>query len=142
LSEVPDLTCRADALRVRKKPLPVPVRFARGGGICQTREGPVPYRTNDAILTGVKGEQWPVERATFEQRYRPLFDGSMGMDGDYVKDPIDVLAVQMDDAMRIPMRAGGELHGRPGDWLLQYAPGDYGVISDSIFRDTYVIVEE
>jgi hypothetical protein len=29
------------------------------------------------------------------------------------------------------------LHGRPGDWLLQYADGTYGVMRDVIFRESY-----
>ena len=31
----------------------------------------------------------------------------------------------------------GILHARPGDWLLHYPHGDYGVVSDEIFAAAY-----
>ena len=34
--------------------------------------------------------------------------------------------------------AGGDLlRGNPGDWLLQYAPGDYGVVEQGRFAQVY-----
>jgi PGDYG protein len=29
------------------------------------------------------------------------------------------------------------LRGEAGDWLLQYGPGDYGVVASSVFEKTY-----
>ncbi|MDR0652962.1 MAG: PGDYG domain-containing protein [Synergistaceae bacterium] len=36
----------------------------------------------------------------------------------------------------------GELRGNPGDWLLQYTPGDYGVVKLDISERTYIKVSE
>ncbi|WP_297907935.1 PGDYG domain-containing protein, partial [Thiomonas sp.] len=34
--------------------------------------------------------------------------------------------------------AGGDrLQGKPGDWLLQYAPGDFGLAAQSRFAQVY-----
>ena len=29
------------------------------------------------------------------------------------------------------------LRGKPGDWLLRHQDGNYGVVADAIFRETY-----
>ena len=33
--------------------------------------------------------------------------------------------------------AGDVLHGQAGDWVLQYAPGDYGVVQARRFAKVY-----
>lgn len=33
--------------------------------------------------------------------------------------------------------AGDVLHGKAGDWVLQYAPGDYGVVQAQRFAKVY-----
>jgi hypothetical protein len=41
-------------------------------------------------------------------------------------------------AFRCARSAGGDwLQGQVGDWLLQYAPGDYGIATDARFRLVY-----
>ena len=37
-------------------------------------------------------------------------------------------------------QAGDRLHGEPGDWLLQYGPGDFGIVGDTIFAQTYEVL--
>lgn len=137
MSLLPDLSLDSRALRVIKRPLPVCVRFALVDGVCQTLEGSVAYRSGDAILTGVEGENWPVERAKFDERYVPAGGTCTGADGDYVKKPLVVFAVQLDGVMELSMPAGGVLRGKAGDWLLQYGISDYGIAKNEIFRATY-----
>ena len=49
-----------------------------------------------------------------------------------------VLAKQMRERFSIARSAGGDvLRGEAGDWLLQYAPGDYGIAEDARFRRVY-----
>ncbi|WP_449371061.1 PGDYG domain-containing protein [Thiomonas sp.] len=116
----------------------VQVRFATAAGELRSREGPNRYGAGDAIVTGVTGDCWSVSRARFEARYQPLGAVSMGQDGAYVNRPIPVLARQMPHAFRMARSAGGDLlHGKPGDWLLQYAPGDYGVVEQGRFAQVY-----
>ena len=136
-SPIPDLSATPLALRALKRPLPVRVCFAIADGICQTLEGPVGYRTGDAILTGVAGENWPVERDKFDERYVPAEGTTLGADGDYVKKPLIVFVLRLDASIEVRMPSGGILRGRAGDWLLQYGPSDYGIAKDEIFRVTY-----
>jgi hypothetical protein len=137
VSSLPDLSADPRALRVMKRPIPVQVRFATADGICQTLEGPVGYRVGDAILTGISGEIWPVERAKFNERYVPFEGSVVGTDGNYLKKPVMVFALRLDAPIQVPMPAGGILRGVPGDWLLQYGIGDYGIAKDEILRATY-----
>jgi hypothetical protein len=61
-----------------------------------------------------------------------------GETGDYRKAPSLTLALRLDHSRDVPVGWQNDpLHGRPGDWLLQYADGGYGVIKDHIFRDSY-----
>ena len=142
MTQPPDLSLDPHALHVRKRPLPVAVTFATEDGICATLEGPVPFRRGDAILTGVQGEHWPVTRDRFESRYAPADGQSMGQDGNYLKHPQTVLARRLDAPLQVMLPAGGRLTGKPGDWLLQYAPDDYGIIAEEIFRTTYAPVAD
>jgi hypothetical protein len=125
------------AVRVIKRPLTIKVAFAQAAGICQTLEGPVDHLAGDAILTGIANENWPVVRAVFDKRYEPAEGTAFGSDGNYVKKPLEVLALRLEMPLNISLPAGGVLHGETGDWLLQYGPTDYGIVRDDIFRSTY-----
>lgn len=137
MTALPDLSTDPRAKRVVKRPLPVSVRFAKTDGVCQTLEGAVGYHAGDAILTGVAGEQWPVARSIFDERYGPADGTTPGNDGNYIKKPLVVFALRLDVPIEVSMPAGGALHGALGDWLVQYGQADYGIIKDDIFCATY-----
>lgn len=128
------------AVQAIKRTVPVSVEFALSDGICATLEGPVAYQTGDAILTGVAGESWPMPRARFDERYRPIDTTSCGENGTYVKRPMTVSAVQLTESIELSI-AGGVLSGNAGDWLLEYGPGDYGIVRGDIFLKTYCVIE-
>ena len=116
----------------------VQVQFAVDSGELTSREGPNRYAAGDAIITGATGDRWSVSRARFEARYQALAPTSMGQNGAYINQPIPVLARQMPAPFRMARSAGGDLlRGNPGDWLLQYAPGDYGVVEQGRFAQVY-----
>ncbi|MGB0713069.1 MAG: PGDYG domain-containing protein [Gammaproteobacteria bacterium] len=131
-----DLRDDPQAIRVVKRPIPVMVEFATEEGICQTLEGPVAYRAGDALLTGVVGERWPVARQRFDLSYTPLPPLAAGRDGTYLKRHGVVLARRLETPLRLGL-ARGVLRGEPGDWLLQYAPGDLGIVRSDIFSASY-----
>ena len=134
----PDLATDDRALRVCKKALALRVEFATADGVCATLEGPVQYRAGDAILTGTRGECWPVRRDSFASSYEPVPPTRAGENGTYSKAPSLTFALQLDRPRDVPVDWQSDpLHGQPGDWLLQYADGSYGVVQDRIFRDSY-----
>jgi len=136
--DLPDLAADPRALRVCKKPLAVRAEFAAADGTCETLEGPVRYRAGDAILSGTRGERWPVDRATFRANYQPVPPTRAGEDGDYRKAPSLTFALRLDRPRDVPVGWQKDpLHGRAGDWLLQYSDGEYGIIREEIFRESY-----
>jgi hypothetical protein len=135
---LPDLAADPRALRVCKKPDPVRTEFATADGVCDTLEGAVHFRAGDAILTGVRGERWPVAREHFLTSYAPVPPTRAGDDGSYRKAPSLAYALRLDRSREVPVGSRRDpLHGHPGDWLLQHADGTYGVVQDEIFRATY-----
>jgi hypothetical protein len=139
-TERPDLRADPAAIAVIKKPLPVSVHFAERPGICETLEGPVQYRDGDAILTGMEGEQWPVRRETFDASYQPVPPTVSGENGEYVKRPVTVLARKLERSLAVAVGWQDDpIVGHAGDWVLQYGPDDYGIVSASIFEKTYTL---
>lgn len=135
--ELIDIDLSSDPAASRyEKTATVQVQFAEQDGEIDTLEGRVPYVTGDAILTGVMGEKWPVKRRVFDTLYEPA---SNNVPGVYrKKQGSSVLAKQMDNAFRVNIRDGkATLEGKPGDWLVQYAVGDVGVVSNEIFCKSY-----
>jgi len=116
----------------------VQVVFASNAGCIASREGPNHYRAGDALITGSGADRWSVSRERFDQRYQPLPPLPHGSDGAYRSKALPVLARQIPEHFTARRCAGGDLlRGNPGDWLLQYAPGDWGIVEDARFRRLY-----
>lgn len=117
----------------------VHVDFATQAGELMSLEGPNRYAPGDALITGSTGDRWVVSRERFDAKYVPA-DASFahGQAGAYRNRPSVVLAKQMREAFSLARsEAGDVLHGQPGDWVLQYAPGDYGVVQAQRFAKVY-----
>ena len=142
MTVVPNLLNNPIAKKVIKKPLPIKVIFAKEDGVCQTLEGQVSYLKEDAILTGIVGETWPIKRVSFDDRYIASEDIDYGCDGIYTKKPMEALALRLEVELQVSLSKGDILEGMPGDWLLQYAEGEFGIIKDDIFRATYDFLTE
>ena len=117
----------------------VHVDFAVAPGELISLEGPNRYAPGDALITGSTGDRWVVSRERFDAKYGPA-DASLthGQAGAYRNRPSVVLAKQMSEAFSMARsEAGDVLHGQAGDWVLQYAPGDYGVVQAQRFAKVY-----
>lgn len=116
----------------------VTVAFALADGELASHEGPNHYSVGDALITGSTGDRWSVSRTRFDARYLPVAPLRAGEDGSYRSRPIPVRAKQMAASFAIARSAGGDLlHGAAQDWLLQYAPGDFGIVEEARFRKVY-----
>ena len=132
-----DLT-RDPAAALHVKDEVVQVAFAAASGSLISLEGPNHYATGDALITGAGGERWSVSRDRFEAKYLPEAPTVAGADGAYRARPLPVLAKQMCEPFTLARSAGGDvLTGGAGDWVLQYAPGDYGVVAQARFARVY-----
>ena len=120
----------------------VHVAFARTAGAIQSREGLNHYAEGDALIVGSTGDRWSVSRDRFDAKYLPLGNVQPGEDGEYQNRPIPLLAIQQRTAFSVERSAGGDvIQGHAGDWLMQYAPGDHGIVEDAKFRRVYRAVE-
>ncbi|QSN60129.1 PGDYG domain-containing protein [Caballeronia sp. M1242] len=133
----PDLFADPLARRVVKNEA-VTVVFAAAAGELMSLEGPNRYATGDAIVTGASGERWVVSRERFDAKYAPEGGIAHGEPGTYRNRPSVVLAKQMQEPFSIARSAAGDvLTGEPGDWVMQYAAGDYGVVKAARFAKVY-----
>jgi hypothetical protein len=131
-----DLAALPDVRHAVKKNLAVRVTFAEGAGFVKTLEGDVAYGPGDALLTGVRGEVWPVERKSFLRAYASVPPLRMGEKGLYTKRPVSVHVLQLQEPGLVRGRHG-VLRGNRGDWLIQYGADDYGIVAEAIFAETY-----
>jgi len=118
----------------------VNVEFAATHGELMSLEGPNRYLPGDALITGSTGDRWVVSRERFDAKYVPADAAhTHGEAGAYRNRPAVVLAKQMNDAFSLARSAtGGDvLRGAAGDWIMQYAPGDYGVVQAARFAKVY-----
>lgn len=116
----------------------VAVVFAAVAGELASRKGANHYAAGDALITGSTGDRWSVSRDRFDAKYLPVAPLPAGADGAYRARPVPVLARQMAAAFSLRRCAGGDLlQGEAQDWLLQYAPGDYGIVQDARFGQVY-----
>lgn len=122
----------------RKKNIPVDVEFAREAGCIQTLEGPVSYRSGDALLTGLMSERWPVTREKFYSSYSPLFPTLLGQSGKYIKNTSVVFAQPALQACDVPIGEGGQyIHAKIGDWLVTDPEGNRWVVAADMFLQSY-----
>jgi len=114
------------------------VDFATSSGSLESAVGLNRYEAGDALLTGSTGDRWCVSRARFDEKYRPEPPTVAGKAGRYRNLPMPVLTKQMPRAFTVLRSSGGDLlYGEPGDWLMQYAPGDYGLVANGRFARVY-----
>lgn len=123
------------AIRVYKKPIVLSFKYAMEDQVIETKEGIVHCKCGDAILTGTERERWPLPLQRFEKTYDIIGDGQCA------KKKIEVLARQMEEPFTVNVSWSKDaLTGKKDDWLVQYGPGDLGVVSQQIFKDTYEII--
>jgi hypothetical protein len=136
----PDLVEDSSA-RSAVKDETVLVVFADRPGELVSAVGVNRYSQGDALITGSTGDRWSVTRDRFDVKYDPQPPTARGQSGYYRNRPAPVLAKRMDEAFTVSRTAGGDaLHGNAGDWLIQYAPGDYGIVDKARFERVYRLV--
>lgn len=117
------------------------VRFATEAGTVSTIEGDVLCAAGDAIITGTRGERWPVQRSVFEQKYQPYGDTVSGQAGEYINVPVVVRARRLAGDTAVTLSEGrGTLRGHRGDWIVEYSSVDEAIVADGIFQDSYHLI--
>lgn len=122
-----------DAIKAYKNPIPINYETADGDGSIETLEGPVTYKAGDKIITGVKGEKYPVSPETFANKYDDNGDGTA------TPRKIVLMAKLADhDGFVTLSYNGSKLNYTAGeDYIVRHGPGDYGAVKKDIFAKTY-----
>lgn len=114
--------------------LPAREKFdiATTDGTIETLEGPVRYKAGSYIMTGPKGEQYPIT----PERFKELKDDN----GDGTASPKKILKLaKLADHDGIVNTSWGEpLNYTAGnDYIVKHGTNDYGVVKKDIFTQTY-----
>lgn len=121
-----------DGFSTYKKPAEERYAIANKPGVIQTLEGPVNYPAGYYIMTGPKGEQYPISPEKFENLKDDLGNG--------VCKPKKIMKVAKvaDHSGTVNTSWGEKLHYDPDvDVIVRHGPGDYGVVKRDIFDITY-----
>ena len=117
-----------------KKPAKEKYEIADEPGTIETLEGPVKYPAGYYIMTGPKGEQYPIT----PEKFRDLKD-DLG-DGVCTPKKIMKIAKLADHSGSVATSWGEKLHYTPGeDVIVRHGENDYGVVKKDIFAQTYEI---
>ncbi len=114
-----------------KHPTPISYETATDNGTVDTLEGPVQYTVGHKIITGPKGEKYPVSPIKFEAYYDDNGDGTAT--------PKKIFKVaKLADHDGVVKASWGNLeYTRGNDYIVRHGAGDYGVVKKDIFAKTY-----
>ena len=101
-------------------------------GTIETLEGPVKYDTGFYIMTGPKGEKYPIT----PQRFKELKDDQ----GNGICTPKKIIKVAKlaDHSGSVDTSWGEKLYYNTGeDVIVRHGENDYGVVKLDIFKQTY-----
>jgi len=127
------LASNINAIKVFKKPIGFGFEYAKEDGM----DGSESYKAGDAVLTGMRGGRLFIQRDKFEKTYDIVGEGQC------VEKKIEVLALKMNEPFTVRVSWSKDpLTGRPGDMLLQYGEGNYGIVSKGIYEVMYETTAE
>ncbi len=129
---ITDAWFKDGGFKTYKKPAKEKYRVADEPGEIQTLEGPVKYGKGFYILTGPKGEEYPLPPEKFKELKDDLGNG--------VCTPKKIIKVAKvaDHSGTVDTSWGEKLHYNPEeDIIVRHGPNDYGVVKRDIFVQTY-----
>jgi hypothetical protein len=114
-----------------KHPTPIHYKTAIASGNIETLEGPVDYQAGHKIITGPKGEQYPVSPEKFRDYYDDNNDGTATPKKIFKQ-------AKLADHNGVVHASWGDLNYKAGeDYIVRHGAGDYGVVKKDIFAQTY-----
>jgi hypothetical protein len=120
------------SFKTYKRPAKERYEIASEPGTIDTLEGPVKYPAGFYIMTGPKGEQYPISPEKFAELKDDLGDG--------VCTPKKIIKVAKlaDHSGSVDTSWGEKLQYNTGeDIIVRHGPNDYGVVKKDIFAQTY-----
>ena len=110
---------------------PIHYDTATDSGTIDTLEGPVRYEAGHKIITGPKGEKYPVSPESFEDKY--------DIEDEHTATPKKIVKyAKLADHDGVLHTSWGNLEYTKGnDVIVRHGEGDYGVVKKDIFQQTY-----
>ena len=116
---------------VYKRANPVNYELAQDSGTVDTLEGPVKYEAGHYIMTGPKGEKYPIG----PEKFKTLYDDNG--DGTATPKKIEKIA-KLADHDGVIHTTWGDLNYTTGnDYIVRHGHNDYGAVKKDIFAQTY-----
>lgn len=130
-SKVNDDWFKKGSFTTYKKPTPVKHEIAKSSGVTSTLEGPVRHEAGHHIITGPKGEKYPVA----PEKFKKLYDDN----GDGTASPKKIKkSAKLADHDGTLHTSWGDLNYKKGQhYIVKHGPGDYGAVEKDIFHKTY-----
>jgi hypothetical protein len=130
---IDDFWFKTGGFKAFKKPDKIEqYEIAKKPGVVNTLEGPVEHPAGFYIMTGPKGEKYPISPETFEKNKDDLGDGKCQ------PKKIIKMAKVADHAGTVDTSWGQKLHYKPEeDIIVRHGENDYGVVKREIFDITY-----
>lgn len=135
-TQISDDWFKDGSFKCYKRPAKEHYEIAHKDGTIETLEGPVNYKKGFYILTGPKGEKYPMP----PEKFNELKDDH----GDGVCSPKKIVKVAKlaDHSGTVDTSWGEKLHYNPNeDIIVRHGENDYGVVKQDIFDKTYEIVK-
>ena len=129
---ITDAWFKHDSFKTYKKPAKEKYKIADEPGSIETLEGPVKYPKGYYIMTGPKGEQYPIS----PEKFNDLKDDH----GDGICTPKKIIKIAKlaDHSGSVDTSWGEKLHYNAGeDVIVRHGRDDYGVVKKDIFAQTY-----
>jgi hypothetical protein len=105
--------------------------IAKQSGVVKTLEGPVKYEAGHYIMTGPKGEKYPIS----PEKFSALKDDHG--EGTCTPKKIPKIA-KLADHDGVIHTSWGDLEYRTGeDYVVRHGANDYGAVKKDIFQQTY-----
>jgi len=129
--KIDDSWFKDDAFKTFKLAKSIHYDTATEPGTVDTLEGPVKYEAGHKIITGPKGEKYPVSPESFEDKY--------DVDDEHTATPkkIDKYAKLADHDGVLHTSWGDLAYTKGNDVIVRHGDGDYGAVKLDIFQQTY-----
>lgn len=130
--DINEIWFKSGSFQTHKRANPISYETAEQDGTIQTLEGPVNYRAGYKIITGPKGEKYPIPPEKFAGLYDDNGNGSA------TPKKIVKLAKLADHDGAVKTSWGETLNYTAGeDYIVRHGENDYGVVKKDIFAKTY-----
>jgi len=129
--KIDDSWFKDDAFKTFKLAKSIHYDTATDSGTVDTLEGPVKYEAGHKIITGPKGEKYPVSPESFVDKY--------DVDDEHTATPKKIVKyAKLADHNGVLHTSWGDLSYTKGnDVIVRHGDGDHGAVKLDIFQQTY-----